>query len=111
MRRKHIPQRICVVCREPRQKRELVRVVRTPAGDVQIDLTGKKAGRGAYLCRAQSCWELAFKKRSLEHALQTQIGAEDKAALVEFGKTMPESSKVKDTAAVTLDEPGAGDAV
>ena len=56
-RPKHVPQRTCVVCRSERGKRELVRIVRTPAGAVQVDPTGKVAGRGAYLCKARLCWQ------------------------------------------------------
>src|ERR671916_796064 len=48
---RHIPERTCVACRSPRPKRELVRVVRAPDGTVTVDDTGKKSGRGAYLCR------------------------------------------------------------
>jgi predicted RNA-binding protein YlxR (DUF448 family) len=82
-RLRHIPQRTCVACQQESAKRELIRVVRTPAGQVEVDPTGKKAGRGAYICRNKACWELAFKKKSLEHSLQTQLTPDDKAALVE----------------------------
>lgn len=71
----------------------MVRIVRTPAGDTEVDLTGKKAGRGAYLCRAEACWELAFKKKALEHALQTQISPESRAALAEFAKGFTEEKQ------------------
>lgn len=85
-RPKHIPKRTCVACQQERPKRELVRVVRTLAGSVEIDPTGKKPGRGAYICRSRACWEMAFKKKALEHSLQTQISAEDRAALVKFAE-------------------------
>ncbi|MHB1132645.1 MAG: RNase P modulator RnpM [Chloroflexota bacterium] len=89
-RPKHIPQRLCIVCREQRPKRELVRVVRNLAGEVEIDPTGKKSGRGAYLCRRRTCWETADKKRSLEHALQTTIGPENRATLQQFVAELPQ---------------------
>ena len=83
-RPKHIPQRMCVACRQGKPKRELVRVVRGSQGTVEIDPTGKKAGRGSYLCRSKACWELALKKKGLEHALQTTFSPEDRSRLLEF---------------------------
>jgi predicted RNA-binding protein YlxR (DUF448 family) len=68
----------------------LVRVVRTLTGEIEIDSTGKKAGRGAYLCRDRACWEMAFRKRSLEHALQTTISPEGRNTLQQFGNALPE---------------------
>jgi predicted RNA-binding protein YlxR (DUF448 family) len=93
-RPKHIPLRSCVACRQARPKRELVRVVRTLGGEVEVDPTGKKAGRGAYLCRTRGCWELALRKRSLEHALQTTLGQENRDVLQQFGNDLPEEQKV-----------------
>src|SRR5579885_1748 len=61
-KQKHIPLRTCVSCHETKPKRELLRVVRTPDGHVSIDATGKKSGRGAYLCARLSCWEQAVQK-------------------------------------------------
>jgi len=92
-RRKHVPQRTCVACQVTRNKRELVRIVRTPAGPVEVDLTGKKAGRGAYLCKSAACWEKALRKRHLEYALQTTITHEDRAALMEYARTLPSESE------------------
>lgn len=82
--------RTCVACRHERPKRELVRIVHSLSGAVVVDAKGKQAGRGAYLCRARSCWELAFKKQALEHALQTTISPDDRAALAEFARSLPE---------------------
>src|SRR6476661_7388090 len=76
-RPKHIPQRTCVACRRVNAKRGLVRIVRTPEGSVVVDETGKRAGRGAYLCRVHECWDLALKKKALEYALKTAISLED----------------------------------
>jgi predicted RNA-binding protein YlxR (DUF448 family) len=70
-----------VACRTPRDKRDLVRVVRTPQGAVTIDPTGRLAGRGAYLCRDAACWDLAGRRRALEHALAVQLPDDVLAAL------------------------------
>ena len=91
-RPKHIPQRTCVGCRMVAPKREMVRMVRTPEGSVEVDPTGKKAGRGAYLCRKSRCWELGLGKGHLEHALEVKIGLETRIQLLEDLKTLfPES--------------------
>ena len=86
-RRKHIPQRTCVVCREVRNKRELVRVVRTPDGTLVVDETGKKNGRGAYLCRKSACWEMALKGQHLSKALKMEIGAQEREILDLWSRT------------------------
>lgn len=85
-RPKHVPQRTCVACRQTTAKRELVRVVRTLTGEVEVDPTGKRAGRGAYVCRNRACWELALRKKILEHALQTVMSVENRAALEAFSQ-------------------------
>jgi len=66
---KSYPTRTCVACRTERQKRDFVRIVRTPDGSVSFDETGRANGRGAYLCADASCWQLALKKGSIERAL------------------------------------------
>jgi uncharacterized protein len=86
---KHIPMRTCVACRESKPKRELLRVVRTPDEHVFLDATGKKAGRGAYLCARLSCWESALKRKRLEQEFEVAISAEDRAALDAFVATLP----------------------
>ncbi|GMA61524.1 YlxR family protein [Alicyclobacillus fastidiosus] len=68
-----VPLRKCVGCQEMKPKRELIRVVHTPEDEVLIDLTGKKNGRGAYLCPSESCLAMAQKRKSLERALKTNI--------------------------------------
>ncbi len=83
---RHIPQRTCIACRKIDVKRELVRLVRVPEGGVEIDLTGKKSGRGAYLCPVRSCWENALKAGRLENALHTSLRPEDKERLVNYAK-------------------------
>ncbi len=67
------PERRCVGCGETRLKSELVRVVRSPEGDVSLDPTGKKSGRGAYLCRDAACLKKARKSKRLESALSCAI--------------------------------------
>lgn len=71
-----VPMRKCVGCQEMRPKRELIRIVHTPDGDLLIDATGKKNGRGAYLCRELGCLQSAKKRRSLERALKLSIPQE-----------------------------------
>lgn len=71
-----IPQRMCVGCREMKNKRELLRVVRSPEGSIEIDQTGKKAGRGAYLCPQIECFNQAVKGKRLQKALEHEIPAE-----------------------------------
>ncbi len=89
-RRKHIPQRTCVACRAVRPKRELVRVVRTPEGGVMVDETGKRSGRGAYLCPRRGCWETALAKRQLERVLKTALTSETEGQLREHAAELPQ---------------------
>jgi predicted RNA-binding protein YlxR (DUF448 family) len=88
-RQKHIPLRTCISCRETKSKRELLRVVRTPDGHVLIDATGKKSGRGAYLCARRSCWENAIKKHRLEQEFEVALSEEDRAELDAYIATLP----------------------
>lgn len=76
-RAKHIPQRTCVGCRTTGEKRAFLRAVRTPEGTVEVDPTGKRNGRGAYLCPRSACWEEALKKGRLARALRTSISPQD----------------------------------
>ena len=83
-RPKHVPQRMCVACREHDAKRGLIRIVRTPEGPVEIDPTGKRNGRGAYLCHDPACWERALRGGGagpLARALNTTIDDDAVAAL------------------------------
>lgn len=86
---KHIPLRTCVQCRQVKPKRELVRVVRSPQGTVEVDERGKAAGRGAYLCRNRVCWERALAGDRLGHALQIKISATDRESLAEYSCRFP----------------------
>lgn len=69
------PIRTCVGCREPSDKKRLIRIVRTPDGEVTLDPTGKLAGRGAYLCGKKDCLQIAFKHKKLGRALRCEIPA------------------------------------
>ena len=71
-----IPQRQCVGCREMKDKKSLIRVVRSPEGEISLDFVGKKPGRGAYVCRDVECLKRARKSRALERAFETAIPAE-----------------------------------
>lgn len=86
VRRKHVPQRTCVGCREVLPKRSLIRIVRSSDG-VQVDPTGKIAGRGAYLHNQQSCWERGL-KGPLAHALKTELTDEERERLAAFAATL-----------------------
>ena len=76
MRVKKIPMRQCTGCNERKEKKELIRIIRTPEEEIAIDYTGKKNGRGAYICNSVKCLQLARKKKSLERSLKTTIPEE-----------------------------------
>ena len=76
MKPKKIPMRMCVGCREMKEKRELIRVVRTPEGQVELDATGKRSGRGAYVCRQADCLKRSIKQKQLEHQLEITLTPE-----------------------------------
>ena len=78
---KKIPLRQCLGCREMKPKRELIRVVKSPEGDVSLDFKGKKPGRGAYLCPDRECLRRARKARPLERAFSVPLPEEVYAAL------------------------------
>jgi len=75
-------------------KREMVRIVRTPDAGVQVDETGKRSGRGAYIHRNRACWEAALKKDRLVNALKTNLTQEEHAALQGYAAMLPESIDV-----------------
>ncbi len=83
-RRNQPPQRTCIACRSTGDKRELLRIVRSPQGAVELDLTGKKPGRGAYICRQHACWEHALKKGRLEAALKAKLSPDCRLELSQF---------------------------
>lgn len=76
MRVKKVPMRMCVGCQEMKPKKELIRIVRTPEGSIEIDPTGKRAGRGAYICPQVACLEKAVKGKRLERAFQQSVAPE-----------------------------------
>ena len=65
--------RMCVGCREMKEKRSLLRIVKSPEGAISFDRVGKAPGRGAYVCKSKECFERAVKQRQLERALETHI--------------------------------------
>lgn len=87
-RPRHVPQRTCVACRDKTSKRALFRVVRTSDGQAEVDLTGRKPGRGAYVCDTPACWERATKTSILDHALKTELTPETKDALRAFAASI-----------------------
>lgn len=87
---KHIPLRTCIACRETKNKRQLIRLVRDADGNIQIDTSGKKPGRGAYLCNMPECWQVAVKSTRLEHTLKTAITRENREQLAEYGNNLAE---------------------
>lgn len=78
---KKVPLRMCVGCQQMKPKKELIRIVRTPEEKVEIDPTGKRSGRGAYICPDKGCLEKAIKGKRLEKALQRPLATEVVEAL------------------------------
>ncbi|NDJ85208.1 MAG: YlxR family protein [Chloroflexi bacterium] len=77
--RKHVPHRMCVVCRQTSEKRSLTRLVRTAEGEIHVDSTGKRNGRGAYLCDKPACWQAVLHNPDiLGRALHLSISSEDR---------------------------------
>lgn len=83
IRTKKIPQRKCVGCNEMKDKKSLLRIVRSPEGEISLDLTGKKNGRGAYVCPDRDCITKAVKEKRLERALEKAISDEVYEKLLE----------------------------
>ena len=81
-RPKHIPMRTCVACGRTTDKGDLVRVVRTPEGDITVDLSGKLSGRGAYVCRETTCWQRGLEKERIAHSLKTTLSPDQRNALL-----------------------------
>ena len=93
-RAKHVPQRTCVACRNKYDKRQITRLVRTTPNDdgetsVVIDITGKRNGRGAYLCDNPTCWQNAIKRNMLNIALKTELTDAEKAMILDAGSKLP----------------------
>jgi len=77
-----------VACRKVKAKRELVRLVRSANGTVEVDTSGKKAGRGAYLCRTRECWGVGLKGSRLEHVLRITLTPDNQEQLIQYGKSL-----------------------
>ena len=88
MRDKHIPQRTCIACRQKKDKKDLIRLVCTGSGVVELDLLARKPGRGAYLCARKNCWEEGFKGNRLEHALRTKLSDDNRQTLINYGNSL-----------------------
>lgn len=89
---RHVPERTCVGCRTQQPKRALVRIVRGASGEVAVDSTGKRAGRGAYLCGQVSCWATGLGKGGLARALKVTLSAPDRAALESYAAALPSAA-------------------
>lgn len=99
VRAKHVPVRTCVACRESGAKRGLTRIVRTPEREVMVDPTGKRNGRGAYLCDKPGCWERALSTPVLSRALNVEFTQETLDYIKEFAAGLPSSVEVPDAGA------------
>ena len=77
-----------MACRQTKAKRELIRLVRAPDGKIEVDGSGKKVGRGAYLCREWECWQTGLKGNRLEHTLRGSITQEDREKLINYAKDL-----------------------
>ncbi len=73
IKQKKLPLRKCIGCNEMKDKKQLVRIVRSNTGEFNVDLTGKMSGRGAYICKSQKCFDAAVKAKKLEKAFKAQI--------------------------------------
>ena len=85
---KPLPQRTCIGCRQIQGKREMVRLIRTPGGTIEIDVTGKKNGRGAYLCPDWECWKMALSGKQLERAFHGGLTTHNREELAKCGKEL-----------------------
>lgn len=81
MKQKKVPMRMCLGCQEMKPKKELIRVVKNKDNDISVDFTGKKAGRGAYICKSMECFQKARKAKRFERAFEAPISPEIYSAL------------------------------
>ncbi len=88
-KRRRIPQRTCVGCRLVQGKREMIRVVRTPEGEVVVDPTGRRNGRGAYVHASRECLDLALKRGGLERGLKVSLSPETRQTLESMAESLP----------------------
>ena len=92
-RLRHVPERTCVACRTREAKRALIRLVRTPEGEVEVDVTGRRPGRGAYLCSDPACWEEALRRRALNRALRVVLTPQEVSRLREYARSLGASTE------------------
>lgn len=85
---KHVPQRTCIACGQVTNKRQLIRLVRTAESRVEVDPSGKSAGRGTYLCPVPECWETGLKRNRLERALRTTLTPDNREQLLSYGQNL-----------------------
>ena len=98
MKPKKVPMRMCVGCREMKPKKELLRVVRSPEGEVSFDLTGRKSGRGAYICADEACLARAIKQKQLERAFSAPISEEVRQQLTSQIASIPKPASEENDA-------------
>lgn len=84
---KYLPQRTCLACRQIKAKQELVRLVPVADKGIEVDVSGKKVGRGAYLCRLAACWDIGLKGSRLEHSLKVALSPANRGQLIRFGQS------------------------
>jgi len=89
---KHLPQRTCIACRQINEKHSLIRLVLTGNGIAEVDMSGKKPGRGAYLCPKKVCWEMALRRNRLEYALRTKLSDDNRQILIAYSQNLSEVS-------------------
>jgi predicted RNA-binding protein YlxR (DUF448 family) len=97
----HTPQRTCISCGQKLPKKELIRIVRSPKGQISADPIGKSAGRGAYLCGSAECWQKGIYKGGLERGLKTSLTPQEQRILLEFYQ---EQATVNVTVNVTVED-------
>ena len=96
MKAKKIPMRMCLGCNEMKPKKELMRAVKSPEGEISLDFTGKKNGRGAYICRNEECFEKARRARRLEKAFSCRIDSSVYEVMSDELKKYEQQSEKKD---------------
>ena len=89
---RHLPQRTCIACRQIQEKKALMRLVSTENGVIELDISGRKPGRGAYLCPKKSCWELALRKNRLDYALRIKLHDDNRKTLFDYSHDLLEES-------------------
>jgi predicted RNA-binding protein YlxR (DUF448 family) len=102
--------RTCIACQQKRPKRELIRVVRSPGGAIEVDSSGKRSGRGAYLCPKRECWQAALDRRQLQRALKCQVSADEVQALRVLAGAMVNEQFVEPHGLVPRDQDAHGQA-